>query len=93
MEDTNTDDDIVEEFQKPYKNIDDLDKKKIIKKEIFEYIFAFEDPAQREKIIMELEERAKEVGASPNFKRAYKQYEKMFFKNSNNLIKQSHNEI
>lgn len=71
---------MVKEFRKPYKNINELDKKKIIKKEIFEYIFAFEDPAEREKIIMELEERAKEVGASPNFKRMYNQYEKIFLK-------------
>ena len=85
----------IEEFNKPYKDIQNLDKKHICQKEIFEYIFCFEDPAQREKIIMELEERAKEVGASPNFKRMYKQYEKIFLKSTknNSLIKQSHNEV
>lgn len=92
----NIDDQTVKEFNKPYKDLSDLDKKHICQKEIFEYIFYFEEPAEREKIIMELEERAKEVGAGPNFKRIYKQYEKIFSrnnKNNNNLIKQSHNEI
>ena len=88
-------DEQVKEFNRPYKDVQDLDKKHICQKEIFEYIFCFEDPAQREGIIMELEERAKAVGASPNFKRMYKQYEKMFLKNTknNSLIKQSHNEV
>lgn len=85
----------IEEFNKPYKDVQNLDKKHICQKEIFEYIFCFEDPAQREEIIMELEERAKEVDAIPNFRRMYKQYEKMFLKNTknNSLAKQSHNEV
>lgn len=88
-------DEKIKEFNKPYKDVEDLDKKHICQKEIFEYIFCFEDPAQREQIIMELEERAKAVGASPNFKRIFKQYEKMFIKNikNNKLLKQSHNEV
>ena len=88
-------DEEVKEFNRPYKKVIDLDKKHICQKEIFEYIFCFDDPAQREEIIMELEERAKEVGAGPNFKRLYQQYEKIFFKNNKNnkLIKQSHDEI
>jgi len=83
------------EFNRPYEKVGDLDKKHICQKEIFEYIFYFDDPAQRERIIMELEERAKEVGAGQNFKRMYKQYENMFLKctKNNNLIKQSHNEV
>ena len=92
----NIDNQTVIEFNKPYKDLSDLDKKHICQKEIFEYIFYFDEPAEREEIIMELEERAKEVGAGPNFKRMYKQYEKLFLKNnknSNNLIRQSHNEI
>ena len=78
----------------PY-NIDNLDKKTIIKREVFEYILAFEDPADREEIIIDLEDKAKQLGVLSNFKRALRQYEKKIINDNqrSNFQKQTHDEI
>lgn len=89
-------DEEVKEFNRPYGDVKELDEKTIIKKEIFDYIFYFEDPIEREEIIIELEKRAKELKIPSNFKRILKQYEKKYLndsKNNANIAKQSHNEI
>ena len=78
----------------PY-NLDKLDKKTIIDKAIFEYIFSIEEPADREKIIMELEERADTLKILTNFKRTLKSYEKKY-KNENThskFEKLTHDEV
>ena len=78
----------------PYE-IEELDKKTIIDKEIFEYIFSIEEPADREKVILDLEEKAESLKILPNFKRTLKSYEKKYKDNNNlkNLTKQTHDEI
>lgn len=89
-------DEEVKEFNRPYKDVQDLDERTIIKKEIFDYIFYFEDPIEREGIIIELEKRAKELKIPSNFKRILKQYEKKYLnesKNEGSISKQSHNEV
>lgn len=79
--------------KEPPFEIEKLTKDKIINKEIFEYIFSITDPASREKIIMELEEKADSFKVLPNFKKVLKQYEKSYSNNKNNTTKQTHNEI
>lgn len=78
----------------PY-DLEKLDKKTIIDKKIFEYIFSIDEPADRERIIIDLEEKAEKLNILTNFKRTLKLYEKKYKKDNqqNLLIKQSHNEI
>lgn len=78
----------------PYK-LEELNKKTILDKKIFEYIFTIDEPADREQIIVELEEKAEELKILSNFKRILKLYEKKYQKDNqqNLLTKQSHNEI
>lgn len=76
--------------------ITNLDKEKILDKQIFEYIFTIDDIGNREKIIMQLEKRAKELEILPNFKRVFKQYEKTYSKQEkqkNLNEKMTHNEV
>ena len=78
----------------PYE-IEELDKMTIIDRKIFEYIFSINEPADREKIILDLEEKADNLKILPNFKRTLKSYEKKY-KNDNNqkkLIKLTHDEV
>lgn len=78
----------------PY-NLEELNKKTILDKKIFEYIFSIDEPADREQIIVELEEKAEILKVLSNFKRTLKLYEKKYKNNNqqNLLAKQSHNEI
>lgn len=78
----------------PYK-LEELNKKTILDKKIFEYIFTIDEPADREQIIVELEEKAEELKILSNFKRILKLYEKKYQKDNqqNLLTKQLHNEI
>lgn len=78
----------------PYE-IEKLDKKTILNKEIFEYILSIQEPADKEKIILDLEEKADNLKILPNFKRTLKSYEKKYKDNNSltNLTKQTHDEI
>ena len=89
----NLEEDVQKEFP-PYE-IEKLDKRTILNKEIFEYILSIEEPADREKIILDLEEKAENLKILPNFKRALKSYEKKYKDSNNlkNLTKQTHDEI
>ena len=69
--------------------IENLSKKQLINKEIFEYINTVEDVVEREQIIIKLEERAKELGCLSSFRKILKQY----IKDSTRLTKLTHNEI
>lgn len=82
-----------EGYSTPLGLINNLDKKNILQKEIFDYIFSFDDPFEREQIIIELEEKADKLKVKPNFKKVLKQYEKQFSNTTPQSIKQSHNEI
>ena len=80
-------------------DINELDKESILSKTIFEKIFSFNEPTNREKFIIELEKRAKELKIGSNFRRVLKEYEKQYTKEMkrqeqiNNTKRQTHNEI
>lgn len=92
----NINDEMVQEFNRPYEDVEDLDKETIIDKKIFEYIFYFDDPSDRERIIMELEERAEKLKVISHFKKLCKQYERKFSreeKTINRALPLKHNEV
>lgn len=73
-----------------------LSKEEIIDKEIFDCIFAIEDEFYREKIIMQLEEKARKENCIQNVKNILKQYRKKFNSENKQLLKKEqlkHNEV
>lgn len=78
----------------PY-NLEELNKKTILDKKIFEYIFSIDEPADREQIIVDLQQKAEDFKILPNFKRTLRSYEKKY-KNENiqnNFTKLTHDEV
>jgi len=59
-------------------NIKELSKEEIMDKSIFERLLAIEDEIEREKMIIQLEERAKKINCLSNFKNILKAYRKKF---------------
>ena len=76
---------ILEAFP-PYESIELLDKKTIMEKEVFEYVFALEDPVVREQEIVALMEKAKELKIASNFKKILRRYEKDNSEKNNSVI-------
>lgn len=77
-------------------DIKTLSKEEIMDKAIFDRLLVIEDEIEREKMIMRLEERAKEVNCLPNFKNILKGYRKKFsIENKQDRKKEQlkHNEV
>lgn len=71
--------------------IDKLDKEKIFATEIFDYVFSIPDYIERTKIIVELQEKAKELKVSRSFNTIFRAYQQEYVKRnkqkSSNTIK------
>lgn len=72
----------------PY-DIEKITKDELINEETFRYIYAIPDRIDREKVLILLEEKAKEHKCLSNFRRLLKQY-KMYFSENKEL---KHNEV
>lgn len=73
-------------------NIETMSKEQLISEDVFSYIIAIEDEIKREKVILQLEGKAKKEDCLQNFKRILRKYEKdMLEKKKQGKLK--HNEI
>ena len=73
-----------------------LSKNDIIDRKIFDYLFTIDDDIEREKVIMQLEDKAKKEGCLSNFKKLLKEYNKKINLDNKQNIKKSelkHNEV
>ena len=82
-----------QEYETPFGPIKELKGKHFMSKELFQYIFGIDDIFDRDRLILELEEKAKEFKIDTKFKKMLKQYEK-----KNETLRQSkdkvtHNEV
>lgn len=90
MENSELYDQLTEAGFTPYGEIEDLTIDTILKEEVFEHLFSINNPVQREQQLAKLEQKAQELNVKPNFKRIYKQYQKL---NTQSKELKTHNEI
>lgn len=84
---------MLEEFSP---EIEKLDADNIFNEEIFNWLFAITNLGEREKQIIKLQNRAKQLGIITNFKKILSQYEKEYLKEGkliNRNIQLKHNEV
>ena len=64
---------LINEGFTPFGEIEELTKEQILDKEIFEHIFSIENQLVRTELIVKLEERAKQIGATILYEPEYVQ--------------------
>ena len=82
--------------ENPPFRIEKLNIENILKEEIFNWLFAITSIEKREKQVIKLQNKAKQLGILHNFKKILNQYEKEYLKEYNkstNKSKKPHNEI
>lgn len=87
---SNFSNDLIEAGFMPFE-IEKMSKEELISEDTFNYLLTLNNKFEKEKVIMQLEERAKEKGCLTNFRNILKQYNKELNIKQNEKLK--HNEV